>query len=194
MFFQFPPPPKKPTSQLKFWTAAVQNHIGGQTPFSTWGLTAGQLLLTAACWFELAVHRSSIFVLTLQYGESLFSFLRNLSTSSFNNSYAFLLLGWNPKTPFCSTLATYLPHPCNIPAPPLSHFCCSTLATLLLQPIYRCHNSAPRLPRRLIHFFLLRCYSSALPIILGHFSLFHCYCLSFAIMFLVTYHFLVAVL
>ena len=133
MFFQFPPPPKKPTSQLKFWTAAVQNHIGGQTPFSTWGLTAGQLLLTAACWFELAVHRSLIFVLTLQYGESLFSFLRNLSTSSFNTFLRFFTTRLKPKN-------TFLLYPCHLPAPPLPHSC-STLVTFLL--LHPCHTFAP---------------------------------------------------
>ena len=74
-------------------------------------------------------------------------------------SYAFLLLSWNPKTPFCSTLATYPPHPCHATillhpchisaAPPLPHFCSnrSTVATMLL---FSCHGPSSTFPVTLL--------------------------------------------
>ena len=82
---------------------------------------------------KLAVHRSSIFVLTLQYGESLFSFLRNLSTSSFNTFLRFFTTRLKPKN-------TFLLYPCHLSAPPLPQSC-STLVTFLL--LHPCHTFAP---------------------------------------------------
>ena len=116
----------KPTSSLKCWSAAVQYQIGGQTPISTSDLTAGQLLLMVwtCCTpklnfrFNVTIWRLTFLQLEEPLEKHFFTFLRFFTTRLKDKNTFWLY-------PFQS---------CHISPPPLQHFCCSSVATLLLHP------------------------------------------------------------